>query len=49
MKAIRIYESNVLNYAVNLKTIADNPFKYTKAPRTKERNETRCIYEVLFK
>lgn len=49
MKAIRIYESNVLNYAVNLKTIADNPFKYTKAPRKKERNETRCIYEVLFK
>ncbi|ENI5459408.1 site-specific integrase [Staphylococcus pseudintermedius] len=36
MKAIRIYESNVLNYAVNLKTIADNPFKYTKAPRKKE-------------
>lgn len=41
MKAIRIYESNVLNYAVNLKTIADNPFKYTKAPRKKKRNKTR--------
>ncbi|QHW38241.1 site-specific integrase [Staphylococcus ursi] len=36
MKAIRIYASNVLNYAVNLKIIADNPFKYTKAPRKKE-------------
>ncbi|HEC2171440.1 TPA: site-specific integrase [Staphylococcus delphini] len=36
MKAIRIYASNVLNYAVNLKIITDNPFNYTKAPRKKE-------------
>ncbi|EJD8473359.1 TPA: site-specific integrase [Staphylococcus pseudintermedius] len=36
MKAVRIYASNVLNYAVNLKIIADNPFNYTKAPRKKE-------------
>ncbi|WP_436945031.1 tyrosine-type recombinase/integrase [Staphylococcus xylosus] len=36
MKAIRIYASNVLDYAVNLKIISDNPFKYTKQPRKNE-------------
>lgn len=36
MKAIRIYASNVLDYAVNLKIITDNPFKHTKQPRKKE-------------
>lgn len=36
MKAIRIYASNVLDYAVNLKIIADNPFKHTKQPRKNE-------------
>ncbi|MEW8963735.1 site-specific integrase [Staphylococcus arlettae] len=38
MKAIRIYASNVLDYAANLKIIADNPFKHTKQPR---KNETK--------
>jgi len=36
MKAVRIYASNVLDYAVNLKIIADNPFKHTKQPRKNE-------------
>ncbi|HHO0513232.1 TPA: tyrosine-type recombinase/integrase [Staphylococcus aureus] len=36
MKAIRIYTSNVFEYAVNLKIITENPFKHTKQPRKKE-------------
>jgi len=36
MKAIRIYASIVLDYAINLKIITDNPFKHTKQPRKSE-------------
>lgn len=45
MKAIRIYASNVLDYAVNLKIIADNPFKHTKQPRKNEvKQDDTIIY-----
>lgn len=43
MKALRIYSSNVFDYAVNLKIIADNPFKYTKAPRKKEKPQDASL------
>lgn len=32
----RLYASNVLDYAVKLRIITDNPFKHTKLPRKKE-------------
>lgn len=45
MKAIRIYASNVFEYAVNLKIIADNPFKHTKQPRKNEvKQDDTLIY-----
>lgn len=43
MKAVRTYASNILNYTVNLKIIADNPFNYTKAPRKKEASKAPSL------
>lgn len=36
VKAIRIYASIVLDYAINIKIITDNPFKHIKPPRKNE-------------
>lgn len=44
VKALRIYASKILDYAVTIKMIRDNPFKATKAPKKEKAIDDKLIY-----